>query len=216
MLFSLGEIHFLFIDEYKCVKPSSRKALRYLMTPMVVVGVLSDSVLTLQLLHIYVAELRTQCQWLPRKALKELHYDTKCSRELWTSHISSPVMHCFSDCFLILMDYISDLSNFVCNVMIARAFSALFSLSRSCFILLKLVTLSLFTLYLVWQCFEIKHWFLNLINKTIFSFKHNASFKLYSESSFQSNTVSKALTKFAVYHITPHGTLIQALCFPVL
>lgn len=83
-----------------------------------------------------------------------------------------PTLSCtvFRDCFLFHMDYLSGLSNCVWNVMTANAFSALFSVFRWCFIRLRHVTLSLFILYAVRQCFEIKHWLLNFINITVFSF----------------------------------------------
>lgn len=84
--------------------------------------------------------------------------------------LPDPVMHWVWWLLSPPLAYISNLSNCVWNVMTANAFSVLFSISRLCFILLKHVTLSLFTLYLAWQCFEIKHWVLNFITVTIFSF----------------------------------------------
>lgn len=84
--------------------------------------------------------------------------------------LPDPVMLCVRWLLSPPLAYISNLSNCVWNVMTANAFSVLFSISRLCFILLKHVTLSLFTLNLAWQCFEIKHWVLNFITVTIFSF----------------------------------------------
>ena len=132
----------------------------------------------LKLLHICVPGLKTQCHWIRKKSTYRATPDNRCSRKLWTCHSSNPVMHCvqwllshshglYFRSFQLCLKC-DDCKHFLCLIFI----------SRLCFILLKLVTLSLFTLYSVWQCFEIKHWLLNLINKTIFPLKHNASLKL--------------------------------------
>lgn len=159
MFFSLGKIHIQFTEEKKHEKPLSHQG-------FVVFGntyggkfCLWLSVLTFQLLTFVWLDWKLSISGFIRKAFTELHYDNKCSTELWIFH--SPALSCtvFSDCFFLPMGYISDLSNCVWNVMTANAFSASFSVSRLCFLLLKHVTLFLFTLYLVWQCFEIKHSF---------------------------------------------------------
>lgn len=81
--------------------------------------------------------------------------------------LPDPIIHCVPWLLSHPLGYISHLANCVWNVTIANAFSASFSVYRLCFILLWHVTLSLFTLYLVWQHSEV-YWVPNLINMTIF------------------------------------------------
>lgn len=127
-----------------------------------------DSRWELKRLHNFAAGLRTRCQWLHKKSTYGAHCGNKHpgSPGPPTSRPHHPL------CSVIAFspsDYIANLPGCVWNVMIAKAFSALLSVSRLCVLLLSGVTLSLFTLYLVWQYFEI-YWVWNLINITIFSF----------------------------------------------
>lgn len=127
------------------------KILQYFITPMGKGFCLWLSVLTLKLLHIFAAGLKTQCQWLHKKALTHLHYDSRCARELWTSH--SPTLSCSIQWLLSSLQILFQIYPIVLEMWWLQTFFllyflfldyALFLLSMSLHLCLHCISLAMF------------------------------------------------------------------------